>query len=194
MHCHKRANISTRTSPQGQRGRSHMRLQRMQAQVQLPCERTSERLQNCCGRRMISEHGLVPKAMPWVWRLRQRAACFAAADRLKKPLSPEPLATSDAHSSKNRSGVGLSVYTAELLAMYLEELRSHQAPAFASLISVSFRSDNEINADLHAHCCSRPTDTDTYTWSHVNMDGWRRIPTKGSRVSDMMTWCSFLAF
>lgn len=112
---------------------------------------TSDRLQNWPGRRMISEQGLVPKAMPSVARPRFARHCAAAAARLNSPRSPLPLATSASHSASNSARGGRESYTAEMLAMYRHGARSHHAPVFASRMSGSDRSLREMSADLQAH-------------------------------------------
>ena len=91
---------------------------------------TSVRLQNWYGRRIISEHGLVPHSCP-VSRLPFFSTCLSAATRLKIPRSPDLLSTRANHSRMNVSMSGFSVYAAELLASARCPSFSHHEPDLA---------------------------------------------------------------
>ena len=70
---------------------------------------TSERLQNCLSRRMISEQGLVPNSYVASLRSPSFATVFLQASRLKMPRSPLLLLYKDTHSSIKTPMSGFSL-------------------------------------------------------------------------------------
>src|ERR1035437_7832822 len=85
---------------------------------------TSDRLQNPILRNRISAQGLVPLIREASLR---SGTCSLAPARLNIPRSPDPDATSAAHSVSNWPLAGLLLYTAELFERARWGLFTHQA-------------------------------------------------------------------
>ena len=128
---------------------------------------TSVRLQNWYGRRIISEHGLVPKSWSGS-RLPFFLQTFLDASREKIPRSPDLDSYNDNHSCINWWTSGFSVYTAELFESARWTFCSHQAPDLAFLIRSSDRFESEIIAE-------RRTPPTTTTSPILHIISWHSI-------------------